>query len=291
MEVKVKEMPQEDLRKLQLIEVELLLEIDRICRENHIEYFLTFGTLLGAVRHKGYIPWDDDADLVMKRDQYKKFCKICKKELDTKRFFLQNYKTDPYYRWGYAKLRRKGTQYIRAGQEAIKCMSGVSVDIFILDYVPDNYFFRMLHHYIRRGCIKTLWSICGAAYEKNKWLRGLYKILRYVPKQVPNKIMEGMAGLNNRKKRKYLCYTGYFGKEDYFSVQMENRYDTGLKAEWFDTSTEIEFEGHSFRTCGAYKDYLTYAYGNYMELPPVEKRKKHSPSSYNIERVFQTINV
>ena len=107
----------EDLRTLQLLELEMLVEVDRICRKYGIEYSLDGGTLLGAVRHKGFIPWDDDADVIFTRHEYVRFCRACKKELDTERFFLQDYRTDPNYRWGYAKLRRKGTEFVRLGQE------------------------------------------------------------------------------------------------------------------------------------------------------------------------------
>ena len=78
---------QENLRKLQLIELELLIEFDRICRKNNIRYTLTGGTLLGAVRHGGFIPWDDDADVSMLRREYEKFKKVCEIELDDKYYF------------------------------------------------------------------------------------------------------------------------------------------------------------------------------------------------------------
>lgn len=277
-----KHMPEKDLRKLQLIELEILIELDRICRKYDIEYFLIAGTLLGAVRHKGFIPWDDDVDVAMKREEYERFCEVWKKEHSSERFFLQNYHTDPGYRWGYAKIRKRNTQYIRKGQEAIKCMSGVSIDLFIIDYVPDNYVMRVLHHYIRRGCIKTLWAIVGATEERNMVLRMLYKILRYVPKEIPNHIEEIMAHFNNKKRRKYLCYTGFYRKT-YYTKKKENRFDTGLRSSWFDERKEIMFENHRFYTCAGYKEYLTYMYGNYMKIPEVQRRENHPASSYMID--------
>ena len=103
----------EQLKAIQQVELEMLIEIDRICRKNNIPYTLDSGTLLGAVRSKGFIPWDDDADIVMTRDAYERFFEICKTQLDKTRFFLQDYRTDENYRWGYPKKRRNDSLYQR----------------------------------------------------------------------------------------------------------------------------------------------------------------------------------
>ena len=101
------EITKDILEKLQKVELEMLIEIDRICRKNNIKYSIMYGTLLGAVRNGGFIPWDDDCDVVFKRDEYEKFFEACKKDLDTSKFFLQEHRTDPNYLFGYGKLRRK----------------------------------------------------------------------------------------------------------------------------------------------------------------------------------------
>ena len=107
------EITKDVLEKLQKVELEMLIEVNRICRKNNINYSIMYGTLLGAVRNGGFIPWDDDCDVVFKRDEYEKFFEACKKDLDTSRFFLQEHRTDPYYLFGYSKLRRENTVFER----------------------------------------------------------------------------------------------------------------------------------------------------------------------------------
>ena len=92
------ELTDRELRQLQLNLLEMLIEIDRICRRYHIKYSLDGGTLLGAVRHGGFIPWDDDIDVSMRREEYRKFYRACRKDLERSRFFLQEYRTDQHYR-------------------------------------------------------------------------------------------------------------------------------------------------------------------------------------------------
>ena len=91
------------LRQLQMIQLEMLIEVDRICRKCNIQYNIIAGTLLGAVRHGGYIPWDDDADVALLRSEYEKFRKACKTELDKSRFVFQDHRNTRGYRWGYGK--------------------------------------------------------------------------------------------------------------------------------------------------------------------------------------------
>lgn len=108
---------EEELRQLQMIEVEMLEEVDRVCKKNGIKYCISAGTQLGAIRHKGFIPWDDDADLAFLRPEYEKFREACERDLDKERFYFQDYRNTPGYRWGYGKIRRKDTEFVRLNQE------------------------------------------------------------------------------------------------------------------------------------------------------------------------------
>lgn len=109
-----KQLSKEELRRMQLLELDMISELDRVCRKHDISYVIYGGTLLGAVRHKGFIPWDDDADIAMLREDYKKFQKYAK-ELDPAICYFQDHDTEPEYIWGYAKVRRTGTRLVRAG--------------------------------------------------------------------------------------------------------------------------------------------------------------------------------
>ena len=134
----------EQLRSLQKTELELLVEFDRICRKHHITYSIDGGTLLGAVRHKGFIPWDDDADVILNRWEYEKFIKIVDQELDTDRFYYQDMNRTVGYRWGYGKLRRKDTLFVRENQEYLPYDQGIFLDVFVCDPVPEKYLLRCL---------------------------------------------------------------------------------------------------------------------------------------------------
>ena len=125
------------LRQLQLAELDILLEIDRVCTENNIKYFLDSGTALGAVRHKGFIPWDDDIDICMMRDDYEKFIRLAPEKLSQK-YFLQTLKTDPGYNKLHAKVRKNGTVFKEDANLMRNMNHGLFVDIYPFDYLPKH---------------------------------------------------------------------------------------------------------------------------------------------------------
>lgn len=261
------------LRQLQKIELEMIIEVDRICRKHNIKYSLDGGTLLGAVRHKGFIPWDDDADVVMTRSEYEKFYEICKTELDTDRFFLQEFRTDKYYRWGYSKLRRKNTVFLREGQESGKWNQGVFLDIFVYDNVPDNPIIRRIHLFLCFCIRKGLYSTVGRYNAKSKLMRAWYHFLSLIPRKFWEIQISALAKLTNRKNGKLIRHMTY-------PYRRECRY--GLPRKCFDEYQDIEYEGFKFRAFKDTDSYLSTLYGDYMKLPPIEKRKIHPVSQLKL---------
>ena len=269
----------EEFRHMQLIQLDILKELDRVCRENNIRYTIFCGTLLGAVRHGGYIPWDDDADIAMLREDYEKFKKVAD-QLNPDICWFQDHTTDKNYLWGYAKVRRTGTTFIRAGQEHLKFKTGVSIDIFPLDDVPKTIPGQMWQDFRCFVWRKMLWA--NVAKENSKGLKrlwwkflasfsveGIYKKLNRYIKKSKNSTPNGV---------RVLLFPA-IGKL-YVKNPVKKRY--GMPKEWFFNLSEYKFEDLTLFGIRDYYTVLTYTYKDYMKLPPEEKRLPHAPvSSYD----------
>lgn len=268
----------EQFRKMQLIELDMLVELDRVCRENHINYRITGGTLLGAVRHKGYIPWDDDADVNMLREDYEKFKKIAYK-LNPEICYFQDHDTDPEYRWGYGKIRRTGTKYVRVGQEHLKNQTGIFIDVFPLDNVPNSTIGRVLQDWYCFCLRKILYSEVGRLSEKETPLaRRFYTLLSKIPVDFVFRRYHAMTkNTKNSDPNDVRVLSFKAAGKLYTKNGLRERY--GVKKEWLREFAEYDFEGKKLMGPKNYHDYLTYMYGDYMKLPPVEKRQQHSPFS------------
>lgn len=254
------------LKELQNIQFECLVELDRICRENNINYSLDGGTLLGAVRHKGFIPWDDDIDLIMLREDYEKFFEICKTELDTERFFLQEHRTDKFYNVGYPRIRRNNTVYQRAGHEHMKYHSGVFIDLFVLDNVPDNKLLRELHYFICFCNRKILWSKTGKKLAPTFLKRVWFSLVSLIPMDFAFKSNDLVALLCNKNESKLIRHNTHP-----YPNKKVCKY--GIPKKLLTEFTTIEFEGKRFMAVKDYEKYLTMLYNDYMKLPPEEKQK------------------
>ena len=264
---------EKELRKLQLIELEALIEVDRICRKNNIRYTLTGGTLLGAVRHGGFIPWDDDADISMLRSEYERFREACLKDLDESRFYFQDMSNTPGYRWGYGKLRRKNTVFLREYQEDMPYEQGVFIDIFPRDGVPDGKVMRNIHKFLCFCVRKVLWSAVGRKADKRTYMRIWYA---FIYRCIGDKVFgwyKRLVKFSNRNKTELVRA---------LTFPVPHKKD-GYRREWYEESVELTFENHLFMANKEYKNWLEAEFGDYMQLPPIEKRKVHPVSEIKLE--------
>lgn len=250
----------ENLRTLQRCILDIALEFKRICEKNNLKYFLAYGSLLGAVRHGGFIPWDDDMDVGMPREDYEKFLEICEKELSDE-FFFQTCETDKGHGFGYAKIRLNGTVMKEDYAENSCQHNGIFLDIFPYDAMPQNKLLQKIQFRMYK-CIK--WAALG----KTDYDFVLPKRRRFA---------KAMKILFFPFKRNTLC-------------KMENRVcrmyeksgtDKLINMEWYrgvldisdlEDMKTLKFEGYDFAVPNRYHEHLTSIYKDYMTPPPVEKR-------------------
>ena len=272
----IKEIKGKDFRKMQLTELDMLVEFDKVCRKYNINYVLFGGSLLGAVRHQGYIPWDDDADIGMLREDYETFKKH-KDEMNPNICFFQDHDTDPEYRWGYGKLRRTGSTYIRVGQEHLKCKTGIFVDVFPMDDIPLSIvgqIFQDLHCYCLR---KILWSEVAKENTVGFW-KVWFTLLSKIPVDFAFHGYEKYSKKSrNSSLNRVRCLgfpaTGMLYKKN----PLSERY--GMPKSWFTDRAEYMFEEKKLYSSKDYDTVLKYIYGDYMKLPPEDQREPHSPCS------------
>ncbi len=254
----------EIIRKMQLVELEMLHEFDRICRANNITYILDAGTLLGAYRNQGFIPWDDDVDIRMLRSEYEKFCEACKTQLNTEKYFLQNHKTDPGYRWGYARMLRNGTNFKRAGQDMLTMRRGIFIDIFPVDALPDGKFAKAVYNNKCWLARKMLYSEVALGNYKPGIRKLGFRILHLFPQETAYKMFEKLSNKYNGKNAQKVRIQGWGDPVD----------SAGFEKKWFLETDKIWFEDDYFMCPKDVKGFLEHSFGSdYMTLPPEEERR------------------
>ena len=265
----------EDRRKVQLLELEIFDELCRICEKYNIIYMVSYGSLIGAIRHNGYIPWDDDLDLCMMREDYDKCKEVCKKELD-KRFFYQSHDTDEEYYYLFDKIRLNNTIFKESFVSKYNINHGVYIDIFPIDYIPENKIKRFLQyysfHFFRTG-VMAKYLMLGARSGKKKVifsaLRVLYSAfsLDYL-----YRMSQKIATMYDNTKHK----------------KAANFFSASRKKDTFDSEVFLNLEKHLFEgrevwIPSQYDYYLKRFYGDYMKLPPEEQRNtRHSVVEFKI---------
>jgi lipopolysaccharide cholinephosphotransferase len=260
---------QDDLERLQGYQLAMALRVRDICDSHGIKYFFIAGTLLGAVRHQGFIPWDDDLDIGMLRHDYNRFVDLAQNELGPD-YFVQTYVTDPHMPLPYAKVRLNGTVLREAGSRDSRWHPGIFIDVFPFDGVPANHVLRLLH----KGALYVLGRMllvkCGfdpAAGEASALKKVVYRtairpLSWLAPRVVQVRAVDAIARLfSDRDTAAVMATGGAYG------------YDReSIPREWIAETTLLDFCNEPFSCPARWRDYLINLYRDYMQLPPVESR-------------------
>lgn len=266
----------EELKQLQDMLKSILFEIDKICRKHNIKYFAVAGTLLGAVRHNDIIPWDDDIDIGMLREDYEKFVKVTKEELPEDLFVLdfESYKSVPIY---YAKVCKKGTTFTEKEVARLKYPHCIFVDILVCDRYPVDQKKRekqmkKVRFQYELFKSKTLWSVSATSNKKKRIIGNILRPLLHialfiVPKKaIYKKLIKVSTKYQDLGEH---CYFGYKGKVAY-------------PYEFLMPLSKLKFDTVTIPVPKDSKELLTRAFGDYMTPPPVEKRISHSPLKFSL---------
>lgn len=244
--------------------LEILIEIDKVCEQYGIKYLLDSGTMLGAVRHKGFIPWDDDLDIIMVRDDYERFIKVVNKTLPDK-FTFQCIENTPDYPYNFGKVFNTQTKFIEGTTQNLDICHGMYVDVFPMDYVDDSNKkrlkkqIRLVEHLTQMRYLK-LFTTNSAKYK--------VIISKLIPLKVINYFCKKAMLYRYQQTRKVqkICHYG----------PSKHPLDISI----FTDVIRVPFEGILFPIPRDYDTFLKGRYGDYMELPPEDKQ---IPDHYIVE--------
>lgn len=267
----------DDLRKLQMVEVDTLKEILRICNGHNLKCYLWYGTLLGALRHNGFIPWDDDMDLAMPEEDYDQFLRIARTEL-RKEFFLQHIETDPNYFPAFARVRRNNTTFIPdVYKRAHFIHNGVWVDIYPLRYAKsDSSLSEKIKFRVLRKVFRPITAVNALGVQSNSIVKRIGgAIIQKMNLKTLQKLNDKVASSCKKKDARFMVSEGT-------SMNMHRYY---YPIEYFGEGVIHDFEGVPCLIPVESDKLLRQIYGDYMQLPPEEERVGHLPTICDLSKV------
>ena len=271
----------DSLSEIKKAEFQILCTFKKICEENNLRYFLCGGTLLGAIRHKGFIPWDDDIDVTMPYDDYLRFLSIAPGLLGAE-YFVQNCETEPNFPSPFTKIRLNQSTFLDSSFAKWHINHGIWIDIFPLILLTDrkykyaNKILKVCKILQMEDLINSNESFFLETYGKKK-IR-LLKIFYFL---VPSNIRQNI----HKRVLKYICSSD---RGEYYSELIGSSMYKWPK-EIFQLTDKVEFEGEEFLAPKGYDKYLQIHYGNYMELPPEEKRVGVHADIIDMKNSYETI--
>lgn len=267
-------MKQIELEEIKRIELDILRHIKRVCEENNLRYFLAGGTLLGAVRHKGFIPWDDDIDISMPRPDYENLITLME---DNDKYMLLKPGDIGYY-YNFAKVIDNDTLLVENGCAPIANM-GVYIDIFPLDGMPEEGV-AIDRHFAALKEVRT--RINSFSFIKTKLRKNLYMYFKIINTYRRNNKKKDLISLQKLYTSTALRYEYDDSKYVYATGGAYDKKDIFLK-NLFSDGVDVEFEGEFFKAPTEWDVYLRQLYGDYMQLPPIVKRI----SNHNYTAVYK----
>ncbi len=255
------EIVRKDVRKVQL---NILIKLDDVCKRNNLNYYLAFGTCLGALRHKGFIPWDDDIDVLMPYEDTRKLLHL-QNEFG-ERYFVQCKETDPDYRSIAMRIRDLETTCIEADEVGLKTKKGIYVDIYPYYECSSNKVIRTVD-ILRSNLLKVLVNNRAPMNHGN--------VVAFISKAVLSLYSENHRLRTIKRLERRLSSVKGTEILDYFGQDVTLFDAISYPKEWFGEPRKLEFEGLFFNGATEPEKYMEKRYGNYMKLPPVEDQVVH----------------
>ena len=261
---------EETLNKLHQVELEILDKFVSICEKNKLNYFLTGGTMLGAVRHSGFIPWDDDIDIGMPRSDYDKFIKIAPKELGED-YYLDCSLYNKNYYLPFAKIKKNNTIFDEFPN--VKNHKGIFIDIIPFENVSEINFSLRIRAIMVKNIMETMYYKNKIYKLKNTRKPLFVLLLSLFTKKRLMKIEKYFLTKDKNDNSKYLNALG--GTYHYLK-------ETNLREDLLPPK-KILFEGREYNGMNKPDVYLSKIFGDYMKLPPVDKRRNHMPERISFD--------
>jgi len=261
-----------DIRSLQLRMLDILIAFDQVCEKHKLRYCIMAGTMIGAIRHKGFIPWDDDMDIGMPRPEYEKLIAHAKEWLPSPFEFVCA-ENDPLYPLPFGKIQDSSTTLIE--RKRLSYLGGIYIDIFPFDGVPSNKLIRRLHYTKYEFFKQILYLVHRDPYKHG------HGISSWIPLIIQRFFTMGKI---QKSIRKILL------KYDYDKSLWAGDYTDGLRGimskKVNNTYTSYLFEGKVIQGFKYYDDYLTQIYGNYMQMPKGDHQRQHNFYYLNLDEPY-----